>query len=374
MLFRDIIGQEEVKHRLLQSVKDGFIPHARMLAGPEGSGALPLAIAYARYLCCTDRHENDACGKCPSCLKFNKLAHPDLHFVYPIVNKKKKEICDEYLKEWRECMLQSPYFNYNQWLDFIDAENSQGMIYARESEEIIRKLNLKAYESDFKVMIVWLPEKMHETCANKLLKMIEEPPDRTVFLLVSEAPDRVIGTIQSRTQQLPVPPIDDTSMQTAIAALQPNASTEQIRELTHLACGNYVRLLRLIKGSEEQHEFLEMFKYIMRRSWERDVKSMRSGADDFAALGRERQKAFLAYASNYLRENFFFRLNMPQINYINSEEKDFSAKFAMFVREENVVELIDEFTLAERHIEANANPRMIFFDLSLKVARLIKPK
>ena len=214
MFFRDIIGQKETKRRLIQSVKDGYIPHARMISGPEGVGKMALALAYARYLSCTQRGEDDACGVCPSCIKYNKLSHPDLHFVYPIVknDKKKKEICDDYLKEWREFVLQNPYFNLNLWLNFIGSENSQGMIYARESDEIIRKLNLKAYESEYKIMIVWLPEKMHEACANKLLKMIEEPPANTVFLLVSENPDRVIGTIQSRTQSLPVPPVDDESM------------------------------------------------------------------------------------------------------------------------------------------------------------------
>ena len=218
MFFRDIIGQTEIKRRLIQSVKDNYIPHARMISGPEGVGKMALALAYARYLSCTQRGEDDACGVCPSCVKYSKLSHPDLHFVYPIVknDKKKKEICDDYLKEWREFVLQNPYFNLNSWLNFMGAENSQGMIYAKESDEIIRKLNLKAYESEYKIMIVWLPEKMHEACANKLLKMIEEPPSNTVFLLVSENPDRVIGTIQSRTQSFPVPPIDDESMRQAL--------------------------------------------------------------------------------------------------------------------------------------------------------------
>jgi DNA polymerase-3 subunit delta' len=376
VFFKDITGQQEIKNRLIQSVKDGYTPHARMISGPEGTGKIALALAYSRYLCCTDRGETDACGVCPSCVKFNKLSHPDLHFVYPIVkdDKKKKEVCDDYLKDWREFVLNSPYFNYNQWLDFIGAENKQGLIYARESDEIIRKLNLKAYESEYKIMIVWLPEKMHESCANKLLKMIEEPPANTVFLLVSETPDRVIGTIQSRTQQLPVPPIDDESMANALRKIKPDISSDACAELVHLACGNRLRLTELLEGSEEKQEFLKTFQHIMRRSWERDVKAMRTGADDFAAMGREKQKAFLSYSSNYIRENFFYRLNMPKINYINSEEKKFSQKFAKYVNETNVIDLLEELSIAERHIESNVNPRMVFFDLSMKIAVLIKPQ
>lgn len=364
MFFKDIIGQKEVKQRLIQSVKDGYIPHARLISGPEGVGKMALALAYARYLSCTQRSKDDACGICPSCIKYNKLSHPDLHFVYPIVknDKKKKEICDDYLKEWREFVLQNPYFNLNSWLNSIGAENSQGMIYARESDEIIRKLNLKAYESEYKIMIVWLPEKMHEACANKLLKMIEEPPANTVFLLVSENPDRVIGTIQSRTQSLPVPPIDEESMRAVCKS----------QELVHLANGNYLKAIKLTENSEETRQQLELFKSIMRNCWKRDVKNMRTEAENFAGLGRERQKLFLSYAGNLMRENFFYRLNMPEINYINSEEAGFSKNFSPYVNENNVIDLITELALAERHIESNVNPRMVFFDLSMKIAVLIK--
>ncbi|MDR1459667.1 MAG: DNA polymerase III subunit delta, partial [Bacteroidales bacterium] len=184
MFFNDIIGQEDVKQRLRQSLQEGYVPHARLICGPEGIGKLPLAIAYARYLNCSRRTGKDACGVCPSCVKFNKLTHPDLHFVFPIVknDKKKKDICDNYLHEWRKFLSENVYFTFNDWLDYIEAENSQGTIYAKESSEIIKKLNLKTYEAEYKVMIIWLPEKMHEACSNKLLKMIEEPPAKTIFL------------------------------------------------------------------------------------------------------------------------------------------------------------------------------------------------
>ncbi|GHT07921.1 DNA polymerase III subunit delta [Bacteroidia bacterium] len=379
MFFKDIIGQKEIKRRLIQSVKDGYIPHARLISGPEGVGKIALALAYARYLSCSNRREEDACGVCPSCIKYNKLSHPDLHFVFPIIknDKKKKEVCDDYLKEWREFVLQNPYFNLSSWLNFIGAENSQGMIYAKESEEILRKLNLKAYESEYKIMIVWMPEKMHEACSNKLLKMIEEPPVKTVFLLISENPDRVIGTIQSRSQSLPVPPIAPEDLATAIppviAGLNRNLlNEEEISNLVHLANGSYLKALEVIETGEENQQYLNLFITIMRNCWKRDVKNMKSEAETFAAMGREKQKSFLAYAQNMIRENFLYRLNLPEINYLNPEEAGFSKNFSPYVNENNVIGLMDELALAERHVESNVNPRMIFFDLSMKIAVLIK--
>ena len=372
MFFKDVIGQKEIKRQLVQSVKSGYIPHARLLSGPEGVGKIALALAYARYLSCSNRSDSDACGLCPSCIKYNKLSHPDLHFVFPIVknDKKKKEVCDDYLNEWREFVLQNPYFNLPSWLNFIGAENSQGMIYARESEEIIRKLNLKAYESEYKIMIVWLPEKMHEACSNKLLKMIEEPPVKTIFLLISENPDRVIGTIQSRTQCLPIPPILQEDMEQALAHKVTDLS--ELSRLVHLANGNYRKVLEVIETSEETQRYLELFITIMRNCWQKDIKNMKAEAENFSSLGRERQKSFLAYAQSMIRENFLYRLNLPEINYLNSEETAFSKKFSPFVNEKNVEGLMDEFALAEKHIESNVNSRMVFFDLSMKIAVLIK--
>ena len=193
MFFRDVIGQEEIKQRLIQEVSEGRIPHAQLICGPEGVGKMPLAIAYARYISCTNRGETDACGVCPSCVKFNKLVHPDVHFVFPIVKsaKGKKEVCDDYIADWRHLVLSNPYFSLNHWLNEMGAENGQAIIYAKESDEITRKLSLKSSEGGYKVTIVWLPEKLHEVCANKLLKLLEEPPEKTIFLLVSEAPELI---------------------------------------------------------------------------------------------------------------------------------------------------------------------------------------
>ena len=373
MYFKDIIGQQEVRHRMIKTVQEGFIPHAQLICGPEGTGKLPLAIAYARYLNCTNRGEEDACGSCPSCIKFDKLAHPDLHFVFPIVknDKKKKEICDNYLTEWRDFIATNAYFNYNNWMDFIEAENSQGLIFARESTEIIKKLSLKTYEAEYKVMIIWLPEKMQEACANKLLKLIEEPPSKTVFLLVSESPDHVLGTIQSRSQRVNVRNISLHDMQSALQ-LSYGLSSEEAQLVAHLANGNYVKAADIIHSGADTQYFLELFITIMRNSWKRDVKNMKAKAEEFAALGREKQKAFLNYAENQLRENFIYNLQQPSINYLNPREAGFSTNFARYVNERNVIDFMAELGLALRHIEQNVNPRMVFFDLSMKIAVLLK--
>ena len=372
MFFKEVIGQEEIKRQLIQSAKDGYIPHARLLSGPEGVGKFALALAYARYLSCSNRNEEDACGHCPSCIKYNKLSHPDLHFVFPIIknDKKKKEICDDYLTEWRSFVGQTPYFNLASWLNFIGAENAQALIYAKESDEIIRKLNLKAYESEYKIMIIWLPERMHESCSNKLLKMIEEPPYRTVFLLISENPDRIIGTIHSRTQRLPVPPILPDDMDNALSSKVTNDSERS--DLVHLANGNYLKAIEIIETASETKQYFELFKLVLRNCWRSDVKTMKTLSETFAGLGREHQKRFLAYSQNLIRENFLYRLNLPEINYLNSEEAGFSENFCLYVTEKNVEEIMEELALAEKHIESNVNSRMVFFDLSMKLAVLIK--
>ncbi|MDR0834180.1 MAG: DNA polymerase III subunit delta [Candidatus Symbiothrix sp.] len=343
MVFKNIIGHTDLKERLIKSVQEGVIPHARLFSGPEGAGALPLSVAYARYLLCTNRQADDACGTCPSCQKINKLAHPDLHFVFPIINKKggssKDALCDDFLPEWREFLEKTPYSNLSGWLENIQAGNAQGTIYARESNEIVRKLNFKSYESDYKIMIIWLPEKMQEAAANKLLKLLEEPPEKTVFLLVSEEPDKIITTIRSRCQQLIVPLISD----------------ENARQST-----------------DETDMFLELFKAIMRNSWKRDIRGMKAKSEEFTTLGRDKQKAFLAYAQRQVRENFLNALNLPEINYMNENEADFAVNFHKFVNERNVEDFMNELALAERHIESNVNAKMVFFDLSMKIAVLLK--
>lgn len=374
MFFREVIGQEEVKRKFLLEVKENRIPHAQLLCGPEGVGKLPLALAYARYLLCPNHTEEDACGVCPSCVKMNKLAHPDLHFVFPIVKKKnssKDVVCDDYIKEWRNFVLNNPYFNLNHWLKEMDAENAQALIYSKESDEILRKLSLKSSEGGYKVMIIWLPEKMNETCANKLLKLLEEPPAKTVFLLISENPDRMLTTILSRTQRVNVRHIEEEKI---TGVLKKNYGlTDQDAQITaHLANGNFIRAMETIHLNEENKLFFDLFVNLMRLSYQRKIKEMKAWSDQLAGIGRERQKNFLEYAQRMIRENFILNFRQQELTYMNREELNFSSRFSPFVNERNSMEIMEELSLAQQHIEQNVNAKMVFFDFSLKMIVLLK--
>lgn len=373
MQFKDIIGQHEIKAQLIKSIKEGFIPHAQLFCGPEGVGKLPLAIAYAQYLNCENRSDEDSCGNCPSCKKYNHLAHPDLHFVFPIIKKaaKKKEICDDYISEWREFVTQNPYFSLSQWLADIEAENSQGLIYAKESEEIIRKLSLKIYEAKYRVMIIWLPEKMHESCANKLLKILEEPFDNTVFLLVSDAPDYIINTIQSRCQRINIHGVDEKDIIDALHS-QYNINDEVAANVAHIANGSYLKAVQTISLNEETKFFFNLFIGMMRASYARDIKQIKAIGNEIASVGRERQKNFLIYSQRMIREYFVNNLHHPEMVYLNQEEMNFGIRFAPFINERNIIDFMDELALAERHIEQNVNAKMVFFDLCLKITMLLK--
>ncbi len=373
MFFREVIGQEEVKKKFLLEVKENRIPHAQLICGPEGVGKLPLAIAYARYLLCPNHTEEDACGVCPSCVKMNKLAHPDLHFVFPIVKKKnqKEVVCDDYIKDWRSFVLNNPYFNLNHWLKEMDAENAQAMIYTKESDEILRKLSLKSSEGGYKVMIIWLPEKMNEACSNKLLKLLEEPPAKTLFLLVSEQPDLMLTTILSRTQRVNVRLIKEESI---IEKLRNNYGlTDQDAQITaHLANGNFIRAMEQIHLNEEKKLFFDLFVSLMRLSYQRKIKEMKAWSELLAGIGRERQKDFLEYAQRMIRENFILNFHRNELTYMNRDEYNFSARFAPFVNERNAMGIMDELTVAQQHIEQNVNAKMVFFDFSLKMIVLLK--
>jgi DNA polymerase-3 subunit delta' len=374
MFFKEVIGQEATKHRLIQSVKEERVSHAQLFAGPEGSGKLALAIAYAQFVACTNRHENDSCGECPSCKKYRKLIHPDLHFVFPVINTKKfpKPISDNFLDDWRMMVGQNPYFSIDQWFDQIGVENLQGMIYAHQSEEIIRKLNLKSYESEYKVMIIWLPERMNIACANKLLKMIEEPPQKTLFVLITENEEDIISTIRSRCQLITIPPIDPNSMTKAILEL-PEAEGCDIRNIVHLAKGNYGKALDLLQPDDEQTLYnLERFKELMRFSYGRKFGDLIKWAEPLAVIGRERQKNMLNYFLNILRENFIYNLKNRDLSFMNKQEEEFSKRFSPFINERNIQELTEVFETAFAHIGMNGNPKIIFTDVAFKITKLIR--
>ena len=373
MLFKEIIGQQATKQRLIQSVKEERVSHAQLFAGPEGTGKLALAIAYSQFVACTNRQESDSCGECPSCKKYRKLIHPDLHFVFPVVKtpKYKEPVSDNFLEEWRAMIAQSPYFNIDQWFDQIGVENAQGLIYSHQSEEIIRKLNLKSYESEYKVMIIWLPEKMHVACANKLLKMIEEPPVKTLFILITENEEDIISTIRSRCQLITIPPIDPDSLTRAIENLQ-EAEGHDIRNIVHLAKGNYGKAVELLQPDEQTLFNLERFKELMRFSYGRKYTDLFKWVDQVAGIGREKQKSLLNYSLNSLRENFIYNLKNRELTFMSSPEEEFSKRFSPFINERNILELTEVFETAFAHIGMNGNPRIIFTDVAFKIVKLIR--
>ncbi|MDR3194955.1 MAG: DNA polymerase III subunit delta [Tannerella sp.] len=374
MYFRDIIGQEELKRQLIQSAQSGAVPHARLFCGKAGSGAFPLALAYARYLNCTGRSDTDACGQCPSCLKYDGLIHPDLHFMFPMVavKERKKLICEDYLPEWRSFLATHTYFDLNHWLSHIDAAGKQAVIYARESSDILHKVSLRIYEASYRVLLIWMPERMHETCANKLLKIIEEPPQNTLISLVSEDPDRILGTILSRTQRMNVGPVETEALTRVLEAPPCELSQAEALRWARLSHGDYLDMMENIHASEEHEFFLQQFIRIMRNSWARNVREMKNFAEEMAGIGRERQKHFLSYCQQLIRENFMYRFQAEEMKYMNPAEETFAARFSAYVNERNVFDFIEELADAERHIVRNGNAKMIFFDLALHITMLLK--
>ncbi len=368
MYFRDVIGLNNIKQHLIDSVSRGNVPHARLLQGPAGVGKLPLAIAYARYLMCENKGESDSCGVCPSCQKINKFAHPDLHFVFPVI---KSKVSDEYLPEWREFLSSNKYFTINDWLDFIDAGNAQGMIYSKESEEIIKKLNRKVYEAPYKIMIVWLAEKMNIECANKLLKMIEEPPAKTVFLLITEDPENVITTIKSRCLPLKVGAILNDDMIDSIKSIY-GIDEESAKSIAHIANGSFTKAISIIQSSDENKYNFDLFKKMMRASVVRNIKSIKEVANEIGGIGREKQKSFILNSLRLFREYYISNLNVPEMVYLNGLEAEFGVNFAPFVNETNIESFDDEFQTAYQQIEQNGNARIIFLDLCLKCTMLLK--
>ena len=373
MYFRDIIGQADAIVLMRSAVAEGRIPHAQLICGGEGVGNLAVAIAYARYLCCTHRNGTDACGECPSCKKFDKLAHPDLHFAFPIYKKdsNKTPHSDDFIDRWRQAVQENPYMTLNQWMDHIGTENQQGLIYASQSEEIIRKLTLKSSEGGYKVMIIWMAEKMNAECSNKLLKMIEEPPAQTVFLLITENPDLLLPTIQSRVQRLTLPPIEEEVIAYTLCE-RFGLTDADARQIAHASAGNWLQAMETIHIGSRSKEYIELFMALMRRSYARDLKGMRQWADQVASMGREPQKNFLIYCQHMIRESFICNFHRPEINYMNMDEANFTSRFAPFVNEKNIFGIMDELSEAQRHIEQNVNAKMVFFDLALKMIMLLK--
>ena len=373
-MFDNIIGQKEYIASLRTAIDNNRLPHALLISGNEGSGSLALAYAAAQYLICPHRHDGDACGQCPQCLQLGKLQHPDVHFVFPVVRKKNQKeapISLDYMGEWRNAFLNNHYLTLNEWTATSGEENKQAGIFVAEANNIIKTLSVKPFESDYRVMIIWLPEKMNEETANKLLKIIEEPNDMTHFFLVSQEPERIIGTIQSRVQRINLPPIADVDIQQALVS-RFNCPQDKAIDYARMSHGSYVEALKLLNDDEERSFYFTKFCEMMRLSYAKKLFDMKEWSEELSGIGRERQKAYLQYAQQMIRENFIMNFNTPSLNYLNENERTFSSRFHAFVNHNNVTGIMDELALAEKDIMQNVNAKMVFFDLSLKLIMLLK--
>ncbi len=371
--YSDVIGQQEAKQHVLTMVHEGRVPHALMISGREGAGGMPLALALARHLLCEHPGEDGPCQTCAGCRMTADWAHPDLHFSFPVCKAKStdKPTSADYLPQWREQLRESIYFDTEMWLADLKADNQQMTHYVQESDRLQECLALKPSQGGRRVVLQWLPERMDAAPANKLLKLIEEPPEHTHFILVSLQPDLVLGTIQSRVQRISLPPLAEEDIAEALMQRE-GVAPEQAREVAHVAQGNYTEALKHVHARGEDREFNTYFVNLMRLCYGRKVKDLRLWAQAASELGRERQKRMLAHFQHLLRENFIYNFHNPALTYETREERDFSARFAPFINERNVIGIMDEMSQAQRDIEQNVNARMVFFDFALRMIILIR--
>ena len=345
MLFSQIIGHEDIKKKLIQSVKENRIAHAQLFLGPEGTGKLALAIAYAQYINCTNKRENDSCGECPSCKKFNALAHPDLHFIFPSTtnkNVKKDPESDLFLTEWREYLTSCDcYASLPNWYNALDIENKQGLINVRDASTIIRKLNLKSYEAEYKVVIIWMAERLNTEASNRLLKLVEEPPEKTLFILVSENQEELLMTIRSRTVLMKIPKLTYNDISEALVK-KFNCNAENAHNAAVLSNGNWILATNYVGNQDEEKIYFTFFQKWMRYCFKFNAPELIDFiANDIKSLGREKQKEFLAYGLNLFHNALFINNGLINNVLLPEDEKAFLKNFAPFISNNNI-DLITE--------------------------------
>ena len=382
MLFRDIIGQEKTKAQLVKSVENKRIPHAQLFVTPKGSGALPLAIAYAQYILCQNSDGENITGNEACNLKFQKLMHPDMHFVFPVAANaavKKHPVSDLFLGEWRNFVANNPYGDLLDWYQQLGIENKQGQIGVDEAESVVKKLSLKAYEGNFKVMLIWMAEKMNIAASNKLLKLIEEPPDKTVLLLITENEDQIINTILSRCQVVKLFPLSENEIKAALVERAHLSENEAIR-IAHQADGNWNKALKIANnsGNDEQYEawFITWIRTAFKAKGNAAViQDLIGWSDTIAASGREIQKSFLNYCLQFFRQALLKNYTAESLVFLEPTSTSFDlAKFAPFIHGGNIIEINKEVNDAIYHIERNGNAKIILLDLSIKLTRLLHQK
>ena len=377
MQFKDVIGQSAVKQRLIQSVRENHVSHTQLFLGPAGSGKLPLALAYAQYILCPNRTETDSCGVCPTCQKVHKLVHPDLHFVVPTNTTKSVKSnpeSDLFMEEWREFALKNEgYFSDNDWYAFLDIENKQGYMSVRDAASLLRKLNMKSYEGEYKIAIIWMAEKMRTDTANKLLKLLEEPPEKTVFLLIAEDPEDLLATIKSRTALVKIPALDTASIETALQHRY-GCDPKQAHDAAMVSEGNWLTACQSFKDFEDHKFFFTTFQQWMRLCFRGAYSELIDFSANIKTIGREKQKELLQYGLRIVRNSLLFNNNLSEIVMLPEDEKTFNSKFAPFVNPANLAQIAGLFEEAISHIERNGNAQIVFTDVGFKMVGLLKKK
>lgn len=376
MNFSEVIGQDDVKNRLLTLIESGKMPHSLLLYGAPGCGKMALALALASHLL----GENDANNPKAASVKamLDRWEHPDLHFSYPVIRPTgttadHKMISDDFAKEWHVLLKKGPYFDMDAWLEHMNAANQQAIIFASESDNLTRKLNLKSSLGGYKVSIIWLPERMNVECANKLLKLLEEPPHQTIFIMVSEAPERLLETVRSRTQMIQVKRIDTAVLERALVEKR-GLDGDTARRVAQIANGSWLDAIRMLNADSEAKQFFNDFVGVMRASYRRDIREMKAWSERVATYGREKQKRMLLYFHRMFRENFMYNFKQDSLIHFTQDEEQFAQKFAPFINERNIVELYELVELNIRDLSQNANPKIVFFDFTLRVTMLLVRK
>ena len=374
MNWSEVIGQQEAKERLLQLVEEQRLPHALMLCGPMGSGKMALAMAFAAYLLKANSQRPTANIEA----MLAKWEHPDLHFTYPTIklpsmSADHKPVSDDFAREWHELVMTGSYFTMNEWLEMMGGENQQAIITAGESDALTRKLSLKSSQGGYKVSLIWLPERMNIECANKILKLLEEPPQQTVFLLVCEEPEKLLETIRSRVQRLDIKRIADEDIREALISRR-GLTEENAQRVARMANGSWLKALEMLSVDSENELFLDMFQTLMRLAYQRKVKELKGWSERMAALGREKQKRFLEYFLRLIRENFVYNFQNPDLCYMAEREEDFAKNFARFINEANIIPISELANKAIRDIGQNANAKIVFFDFALQMIVLLIAK
>lgn len=379
MNWSEVIGQEDIKQKLTSMVDDEHVPHAMILCGPYGCGKMAMAMAMASYLLTEGSVRiNPQFNKANSEAMLGQWEHPDLHFSFPTIKRTgmsadHQPVSGDYAKEWRQMLMQGPYFNISQWMDYMDAANQQAIITGAESDELARKLSLKSSLGGYKVAVIWLPERMNLTSANKLLKLLEEPPHQTIFIMASEEPEKLLDTIKSRTQRIDMKRLTNKDICDALVQ-QRGIDDASAQRIARLANGNWMNALDALNTSNENRQFFDMFTMLMRLAYTRNIKELKKWSEAVAAYGREKQRRMLVYFIGQVRENFMYNFRNPELTYMTVEEENFSKKFSPFINELNVIEISELMERANRDIGQNANAKIVMFDMALKMIVLLLRK